>query len=365
MRVVLINTLPWDSSITKHTVAFANALSKKAEVLLILKDEQIWQKLNVLDKKIEVCFIKIPRIFHPRNTVVIFDIINIIKKFNPDIIDLRSGYPWLCLLLPFISKYPLIVAFSTAKPRKGEKDQIHYKIYYNIMAKSANQIITFGQIYKSILANRFGLLEDKISIVPFGNYAEVYSHNGIKDLNDKYKYILFFGRIVKYKGLEFLIKAQPFISEEIPMTKIIIAGSCDNFQYYESMITDKDSFIIHNCWLREEIVIDLIKKANVVVLPYIEYSESGNVQLAFTFRKPIVATNLGNFSGYIIDGETGFFVPPKNPKELAKAIIKILKNENLAKKMGENGYNLMKEKFSWDEIVFQTIDIYQNAIRSH
>jgi glycosyltransferase involved in cell wall biosynthesis len=368
MRIVLINTLSWDSSITKHTVSFANALSNDAEVLLILRDEPIWQKLDLIDKNVKVFFIKIPRIFSPANANMIFNVVKIINEFEPDIIDLRSVYPWLCFGLFSLRKYPMVAAFATAKPRKGEKEKIHYKIAVHLIAQFSDQIITFGQTAKENVADRFKINIDNIHVIPFGNYADVYTHLVIDDdsndnVDDDTKYVLFFGRIVEYKGLKYLIKSEPDICKKNSKTKIIIAGGCSDFSYYESIMKNRKSFIIDIKWIKDEMITKFFKMANVVVLPYIEYSESGIIQLAYAFKKPIVATNVGSIAEYIKDGETGFLVPPRDHKELARAIVKLLSDDELSNRMGEKGYNLMKNGFfSWDEIVHKVIKVYESAI---
>lgn len=363
MRIVIINTLTWDSSITKDIVYFADSLSKKDDVLIILRDEEGLKSFNFNDK-IRSLFVKIPKIYHILlNMKMVMIIVKNIKSFKPDVIDIRCGYPWLCFGLLFLRKYPIVTAFNTAKPRKGEKEKIHYMIASYILAKYADQIITFGQTSKEIVAERFKIHLDDIQVVPFGNYAEAYTKPDIICNVEDINYILFFGRIVDYKGLEYLIRAEPYITEEIPNTKIIIAGHCDDFRYYEDLIKNRTSYYItHIRYIQSEMIPELFKKASVIVLPYTEYSESGNIQLAYAFKKPIVASNLGSISGYIINGETGYLVPPRDSKELAKAIIKILKNKELSKRMGEKGHELMKTVFSWDEIILKSKLVYERAV---
>lgn len=366
MRVALINTRPWDSSITKHIICFANALSKSEEVLLILRDETVLRNLDIIDKSVKVVFIKRPRMFHPANLLMVYRLIRAIKDFKPDVIDLYSGHPWVCFGMLFLKKYPLIVDVVTAKPRKGEKEAIHYRIASHLVVKLADQIVTFGQTEKEKIADRFKTDINIINFIPFGNYAEIYKKLTRTVIDKKSNNcILFFGRIVWFKGLEYLIKAEPYITKEFPNAKIIIAGSSDDFTAYEKIIVNKDSFILYIQYVSDEMLAEIFKKADLVVLPYLEYSSSHNIQLAYTFKKPIVATNVGSIYEYIEDSKTGYLVPPKNPEQLAKAIIKILKDKKLAKRMGEEGYNRMQTIFSWEEIVKKTIIVYERAIKCH
>lgn len=365
MRIAIIITLSWDSSITKESVCFANALSENDDVLLILRDDPLQRKLNLSNKKLKITFVKIPRIYHPTNLSMVLQIVKAIKEFNPEIIHLRGASPWFCLGLFFLRKYPLINFFDNAISRKGEKEKFYNKIADLILTKLSDQIIVFGQTTKNIIANKFNLSKDNIHVIPLGDYSEAYLHS-IKDFtNDNTKYILFFGRILEYKGLEYLIRAEPLIRDKIPNAKIIIAGSCDDFRLYESLMTNKNSYELYVQWIKSDIIPELFQKANIIVLPYTEYSNSGNIALAFAFKKPIVATNVGSIAEYIIDGKTGYLVPPRDHERLAKAIIDILKDDELSRRMGEEGHNMMKKVFSWNEIIIKIKDIYKKTIEYH
>jgi glycosyltransferase involved in cell wall biosynthesis len=221
----------------------------------------------------------------------------------------------------------------------------------------------FDSFSKEDISFKYGVPPSKISVIPIGDYTSVLTDMRVKNEStldgSVHKYVLFLGRIVAYNGLEYLIKAEPAIRKEIPDAKIIIAGSCDDFSHYESLMVNKDSFVVYNCWVEDKRISYLFSKADVVVLPYIEYSKSDNIQLAYAFKKPVVASRLGSISEYVFDGKTGFLIPPMDSEALANAIIKILKNTDLAKDMGENGFRLMREGFiSWPNIVSEAMVIY-------
>jgi glycosyltransferase involved in cell wall biosynthesis len=200
-----------------------------------------------------------------------------------------------------------------------------------------------------------GVACDKVFVVPHGDYS--YYTEWSKGLIQEKNTVLFFGLIREYKGLEYLIRAVPTISSSIPELKVIIAGDGD-FTKYESLIDNTAHFEIHNRFIPDEEVSDLFERASVVVLPYTEASQSGVVPIAYAFKKPVVATNVGSLIEVVEDGVTGFVVPPRNTEALSDAIIKILENECLRKKMGENGYENMKKKMSWEEVAQNTVQIY-------
>ena len=83
---------------------------------------------------------------------------------------------------------------------------------------------------------------------------------------------------------------------------------------------------------------------------------------AMAVSRPVVATNVGGNSEVIIEDETGILVPPKDPEKMAQAIIKILQNPDLAKKMGEAGRQMVEEKFTLDGMVHEYESIYEKCL---
>jgi glycosyltransferase involved in cell wall biosynthesis len=90
--------------------------------------------------------------------------------------------------------------------------------------------------------------------------------------------------------------------------------------------------------------------------------QSGILNIAYAFDKPVVASDVGGFNELIEDGETGYLVPPKDSNVLAKSIIKILKDETLKKKMEDNVHKKAQE-ISWANIGKKYIELYMEICR--
>ena len=103
-------------------------------------------------------------------------------------------------------------------------------------------------------------------------------------------------------------------------------------------------------------------EASVVVLPYIEASQSGVVAISFAFGKPVVVTNVGSLPEVVDHGNTGLVVSPKSITELAKAIIKLLSDGDLREKMGQKAYKFSETELSWDKIAEITNETYIKCI---
>ncbi|RME55544.1 glycosyltransferase [Candidatus Woesearchaeota archaeon] len=88
---------------------------------------------------------------------------------------------------------------------------------------------------------------------------------------------------------------------------------------------------------------------DVVVLPYISATNSGIVQTAFGFNKPVIVTNAGGLPDVVIDDVTGYIVPTENSKAIAKAVIKFYNNRD--KINFEENIEKDKKRFEWDRLV--------------
>ena len=291
-----------------------------------------------------------------------------ILKLNPDIIHVQeSGSIAITAILPFISKYPIVTTNHDVKPHLG-LDKGIWGIYREIMRKIATRyskmIFVHGTYLKDLAIDYLHLLPEKVQVIPIGEQDVLPFKKFInEDMNapSNEKTILFFGRIHEYKGLKYLIEAEPIISREIPNIKIVIAGIGEDFRKYEDMMINKQNFIVHNYHIPYDEGAQLIQKAKLIVLPYVDASQSGVIPIAYGFKKPVVVTNVGSIPEIVDNGITGYIVPPRDPVALGNAIIKMLKNEELLQEMGENAYDKLKRDLSWERISKITVEAYHRA----
>ena len=77
----------------------------------------------------------------------------------------------------------------------------------------------------------------------------------------------------------------------------------------------------------------------------------GVVREAMAMKLPVVASNVDGISEMVIDGETGYLVPPEQPGQLTEAIVALLRDESKMKMMGEQGYTRVKKHFTWGRVI--------------
>jgi len=347
----------------EYTIQLAEALSKLQDVMLMLPESKERWFREVLERNLTLEPYYQPRLRYPTNLLALYKIVKKINKFSPDIVHLQGEHPWFNLVLPFLTrKYPLVVTVHDVVLHVG--DVVSRKIpplVYGLSVRYADEIIVHGEKLRKEIIEKSHKSAEKVHVVPRG-VNSIYLRFRNSSIEEENESVLFFGRIYEYKGLRYLIEAQPLITEKVPKAKIIIAGRGEDLGKYLKMMAHREKFIIHNRAIPGRMVAELFQRASVVVLPYIEASQSGIVPLAYAFKKPVVVTNVGSIPEVVDDGKTGYIVPPKDPEKLAEAIIDLLINREKRREMGENAYRKTEKELSWDNIAVKTIEVYKKAL---
>lgn len=170
------------------------------------------------------------------------------------------------------------------------------------------------------------------------------------DLHPAGQYMLFFGFIRKYKGLDLLLEAMQDARVKDGNIKLIIAGEFyDDDELYHGLIEKvKDRVILFTQFIPNDEVKYYFGAADLVVQPYRTATQSGITQVAYHFEKPMIVTNVGGLAEVVPDGKTGFVAEP-DPASLADAIVKFFQPGSIP----DLKQNILaeKEKYSWDTFV--------------
>jgi glycosyltransferase involved in cell wall biosynthesis len=177
--------------------------------------------------------------------------------------------------------------------------------------------------------------------------------------------ILFFGLLSPSKGIEDLIKAFALVAKA-HSARLIIAGyptkfiNVSNLKFLAKSLKILDRLVLDLRYIPLSEISTLMELANVVVYPYHTSTQSGALQVAYTFGKPVIATKVGGLPEVIEDGKSGFLISPHAPHEIAEKLSFIIQHPEEAKKMGEYANYLSKTRFSWDIVASKILDAYLN-----
>lgn len=173
------------------------------------------------------------------------------------------------------------------------------------------------------------------------------------------EYILFFGRISEYKGLDLLLDAMPAVWEQFPSEKLVIAGGGASAGLLEHpLLKNKDERIVFfNRFIPTDELTGIIKLAKFVVCPYRDATQSGVLHTSFAMNKPVLATNVGAFSEQVHDNINGKIISAVTTKDIAGGIIESLKNnqyQGWAKKIKS-----MNEVNQWEKNADLLASVYE------
>lgn len=272
-----------------------------------------------------------------------------------DLVELIGPAIFMIWLHPFLSVKNILMSFHEAFFNHMDKKSFHPSVEYAIKHKL--RIRTFSESVKNEVVKFYNNNKINIKAIPFGLYT------CYKDFDKETsqitlpfsKYILFSGFIVPYKGLSFLFES---VKTELDKGEInlVIAGK----GYDESLkkFADRPNVLIINRWIANSELTFLIRNSKFVVCPYLSASQSGLPQTAFVYKKPVIATNIGGFSGIIDDGKSGYLVDKNNAIQLHDKIISLYHDECVYNAMEKyiSDFESHRKDFSWSEIISKYVE---------
>jgi glycosyltransferase involved in cell wall biosynthesis len=164
--------------------------------------------------------------------------------------------------------------------------------------------------------------------------------------------LLFFGFVRRYKGLSQLLHALALIPEELPVKLLVVGEFWESEGRYQNLaeqlgIANRVELI--NRYIPNEEVGLYFSAADVVVLPYLEATQSAVLQMAFGFDRPVIATDVGGLPEMVQNERLGLVVPAQDAEALASAIIRYFR-EDLRLGFQEN-IRAERDIFSWERLV--------------
>lgn len=360
MRVLLLTRGFGD-----YIIELANSISSMVETHLILAKKDEWI-LKALDPKVKVFFSRAPSVKRFSNLFVIARIALYIRRIKPDIIHMQSGIVWELLLMRLFRKRTFVVTVHDVikHPRRGFL-RFFPQSFLDYGALHAAGVIVHGasmrqlaKRYYSRTSRRFGT---EIASIPHGIISRY--GMGVASAAVVASRVLLFGSIDEWKGVEYFIQAERSVRKAIPEVKFIIAGSSSDPDYYRSLVGDDQCIELRLKYQTSDEVRGLFTSADLLVLPYIEASQSGVLQLGMAFGIPTVVTSVGGLPDVVRDGYNGLVVPPCDADALAQAIVRLLTDVELRAKIIHNIVKERETTYNWRNIALKTVDFYSHLLK--
>lgn len=309
---------------------------------------------------------------------------NYLIQAKPDIIQFgKIEFPFEAIFLAILKRNGLVLSqvcheFELREQGNNPLITISNKMYRWVY-ESFSILFFHGESNRQRFLELFKAPAENLHLIEHGNEGLFLSARSKttspQQMRERYgievnaPVILFFGNLTPSKGLPDLLKAFSSVHKKGGSARLVVVGKPSKFIDMDSLkklVRELDiaqATIFDAQYLPMEDVGPLMEMATVVVYPYLNSTQSGALQVAYTFGKPVVATNIGGLPEAVEDGQSGFIVPPSAPDELASAIMKLIGNPNLAQEMGSYAKHLSETRFSWDMIAKNIAAIYSAAVK--
>lgn len=296
---------------------------------------------------------------------------NIIKRYKIDIVEsceARAEGFWFYLFQHFP---PLVVKLHTPESIVFKLDNVPLSVDYLLIKyleewwiRKAKKIIGLSKSVVSLSGNFFKLHSDNFPIVPNPIDINIFKPAGnIK--NDVIPTVIYVGRLEFRKGAHVLIRAIPFILNEIPEVKFLFIGDdCGMGQYLSKKVIEfgLEEKVIFIPRISRNRLIKHYQQSTICAVPSLWENHPYVILETMACGKPLVATEVGGVPEIIQHRKDGILVPPGSPMCLANGIIELLKNKDLREEIGRNARKKMEERYSPYFVAKKTLEIYTDVL---
>jgi glycosyltransferase involved in cell wall biosynthesis len=307
-----------------------------------------------------------------------------ILKRRPDLLYTRSGQAIFAFLLAKIFRLPMILEINGLSidewRMEGGTSGINRWISYNKdllndkTYKYADHLVVVTPKIKEVLQIEYKINPEKISVIENGANTELFRPTNTNEarrelkLNETHNYICFVGTLYKWQGVEYLIKASPYILEECPQSSFLVIGdgpSHESLTKLAEQLGVSDKFIFTGMVPYEKVPL-YINSSDICVVPRPPIKGSPlKLYEYMACGKPVIASDLEGIREILVESNAGICVPAESPRELADAIVGLLRAPKSRDIMGKNGRRHIVENRSWESVAKTVFEVCQMVVQKH
>ena len=289
----------------------------------------------------------------------------VLERENFDIIHLHEPFmPMLCSAVLRFANTATVGTFHACEGRPGYN--FGRPISTFMLKRRRRKLV--GKIAVSVPAMKFAskYVRGYYNIIPNGIDLKRFSPDVplLDSFNDGKLNILFVGRLEKRKGVNYLLKAYELVKREIPDSRLIIVGPGTRLRRkYEKQVRRSHlEDVVFIGYVSADELPRYYRTAHVFCSPALGHESFGIVLLeAMAVGTPVIASNIPGYASVVTHGSEGLLVPPKDYKALAKALLTLLKDEELRRQMGVRGVIRAKD-YDWENIAKRVLNYYMRIL---
>jgi glycosyltransferase involved in cell wall biosynthesis len=285
-----------------------------------------------------------------------------IREQNIDVLFCTMDHLWNASMTGVIrnssAAYLLTVHDATRHP--GEDQSWRRWLLRRDIGASDSALVLTRSVGES-LRDKYLYPVDRVFLSAHGHFGEGNAEVEPRKLPiDRPVRLLFFGRILAYKGLDLLLEALPLLQREFPTLQLEVWGAGDLTPYRVALDAIGD-VRVENRWIEEAEIPGIFAATDLGVLPYREASQSGVVATAFAVGMPCVTTPIPGLCEQVEDGVTGVVSNGFSPADYAEAVAKVLRDPEFYASLSQNCIAAAKTTLSWKTIGQSVADALHGA----
>lgn len=292
-----------------------------------------------------------------------------IKRF-----DIIEGPLWdgECFAYNKDLNIPLVVRLQTpifkSRDILGQSSSEILEYIERIPLEKASLIASISQDVSKLIIDKYKIDPKKIIYSPLGIPLPTIKKVFFK--KNSYK-LLYVSRLEKRKGTQEFIEALPKIFKQNDKIEVDIIGKDYNqapggtsyYNFFKQTVPPRyQSQVKFHGFLTDQRRQSFYNNCDVFILPS-RYESFGLVYLeAMAFGKPVIGTKIGGIPEIIEDDYSGLLIDVNNPKQIAQSVLRLFSDDNLRKRLGSNAFKIVKSKFTVEQMIQNSLQVYQKAI---
>ncbi len=359
-KVCLVGPVyPYRGGIAHFTSVLAEEFGKHHDVLVVnfkrLYPSFLFPGKTQFDTSGEPLDVPSRRLIDTMNPLSFWSAAQAMRSYRPDLIVFQWWHPFFAVAYAVIilllgGSLKRRVAFLCHNVLPHEKSLIDTVLIRLGFSQVSRFLVQSQEDRRNLLSIKKGAVVDvhPHPIYDIFNKGRHTRETARREIGVDGRVILFFGLIRPYKGLRVLIQAFAKTIQQIEATLMIVGEFYEDRQPYVSEIEGLgigDRVRMVDQYVPNEEVEKYFVAADVVVLPYLSATQSGIVQIAFGFDRPVVVTRVGGLPDVVEDGVSGYVVTPGDPDALSGAMLEFFR-DGTAQRL-QDGIAKAKHRFSW------------------
>ena len=285
-----------------------------------------------------------------------------VKENQIDVVVCTMLSIWDMAVLPTLRRLrtPFVLMVHDASPHPGDNYPFR-RLAMSREIAAADGIVVLTDHVRQQTMRHHRVPDSRMWTIPHGSFD--FGAQGLRSLpKDRPPRLLFFGRILAYKGLGLLLDAYRLLKRDGVRVELDIMGSGD-IGPYAARLEGLEGVRLTNRWMDDAEIGPALAATDIMVLPYVEASQSGVAAAAASAGMPTVATPVGGLAEQVRHEETGLIANEVTPSGLASSIRRLLDNPDLYEKCSVGALSHAREDLGWENIAARMMEAAGEVVR--